>query len=746
MTTPTKEEDSSILFEIPEQYLIHEHDNIYTTTAHQFAQFNEAYKRFPLPDNILFPWLHGVDGLSNQQNLFFGVRRSMVPNYRGLMIMHCQELEHTARLTESVLPHQVLFMEPPYQYEFINSYNKETNINLRNFGNQVSRFATICDIVLYGTQARKIATLLSLAQQKLYQERQDQIESVQKSAGKRAVINANRILYKTIIIEDDFSVFERNYPEFVLYDSIGSALQRKDFRELEIAEMRKMSEATEITKNIWLGNTQDVPITIQEMDPLSSSFFSDFNNDENPNPHHFSICIEAHDLADMPLPSTLMLARETLNELKDGQMPSELIHFDVYATGVPNEEHEFQTFFTHLLQLLQFMEEQSSRDRRILIHCSDGYTESSLLALSWIMFHQKLQLPEAYLYLQRIRSFFVYAADVPTLRRIEHALFEDHESLEPQPKRRKSTTLATQNVGSNRKDNGQTIMVNDTKKLDTATITKEEITVKYEFDEEEEDIDDVDDDDDNDDSDDDMMEMQHLTTPPTPLKTTNNRALLGDAYINAISNTEMGNALPTDNIYKQLQLSPTKEEEELYPWFYSPRFEGSFPSRILSFLYLGNLNHATNPEMLKVLNITHIVSVGENADLSDKEFNLLFLDNLYDDGIDSIQSRLDSVVRFVEDARLKGTTCLIHCRVGVSRSAAILICYIMKHLQYTLVQAYLFVRARRLNVIIQPNLKFMYEMLQLEQREKGTISITWPILCNEIYNLNSPYRNINCLP
>jgi dual specificity MAP kinase phosphatase len=91
---------------------------------------------------------------------------------------------------------------------------------------------------------------------------------------------------------------------------------------------------------------------------------------------------------------------------------------------------------------------------------------------------------------------------------------------------------------------------------------------------------------------------------------------------------------------------------------------------------------------------------------------------------------------YIEGARLKGTTCLIHCRVGVSRSAAITICYVMKHLQYTLVEAYLFVRARRLNVIIQPNLKFMHEMLQLEQREKGIITVTWPILCSEIHNLN----------
>jgi dual specificity MAP kinase phosphatase len=300
----------------------------------------------------------------------------------------------------------------------------------------------------------------------------------------------------------------------------------------------------------------------------------------------------------MPLPSTLTLAREMLNDLKDGQMPSEMIHFDMYATGVPTERPEFDAFYSRLLHLLSFMQDQVSRKRNILIHCSDGYTESSLLGLSWIMYHLKLSLPDAYLYLQKKRSFFVYAADVLALRRIEHALF--HDNVEPEPKRRKSMTESIQKL----------------------TVGRPSL--------------------DSDEDEDDMVDVQ-------PLKTSHHRVLHNDAYINTVSNfsNDTTQILPSTNAYQQLQLSPTKEEERLYPWFYSSRFEGSFPSRILPFLYLGNLNHATNPEMLKALNITHIVSVGENANLSNQEFQLLSLDNLYDDGIDTIRSRLDQVMEFV---------------------------------------------------------------------------------------------------
>ncbi|CAO3593679.1 unnamed protein product [Absidia cylindrospora] len=174
-------------------------------------------------------------------------------------------------------------------------------------------------------------------------------------------------------------------------------------------------------------------------------------------------------------------------------------------------------------------------------------------------------------------------------------------------------------------------------------------------------------------------------------------------------------------------------------WFASPRFEGSFPSRILDFLYLGNLNHATNPGMLRALGITHVVSVGENTNLDASAFRLLYLDNLYDDGIDSIKPRYQETMAFIDEARQQGTKCLVHCRVGVSRSAALTIGYVMQHVGLSLVDAYIFVRAHRLNVIIQPNLKFMYELLQLEQQLRGSVGYSWPVLCHHIHGLNQAY-------
>ena|SRR5579859_134367 len=107
---------------------------------------------------------------------------------------------------------------------------------------------------------------------------------------------------------------------------------------------------------------------------------------------------------------------------------------------------------------------------------------------------------------------------------------------------------------------------------------------------------------------------------------------------------------------------------------------------------------------------------------------------------------------------------LVHCRVGVSRSASICIAEVMRRTQRSLPRAYLLVRARRLNVIIQPNLLFMYELLKWEELEfarnlermvtngEKTDSaerkkeykreLEWAWLCKEIADLNKTYTSV----
>jgi len=102
---------------------------------------------------------------------------------------------------------------------------------------------------------------------------------------------------------------------------------------------------------------------------------------------------------------------------------------------------------------------------------------------------------------------------------------------------------------------------------------------------------------------------------------------------------------------------------------------------------------------------------------------------------------------FIEQGRLKGTATLVHCRVGVSRSATICIASVMRTMEIPFGRAYCVVRARRLNVIIQPHLRFAYELLRWEETESrkwknGSTwkrEVEWNEIAREIAGLNKPY-------
>nr|GFD58024.1 hypothetical protein [Tanacetum cinerariifolium] len=84
--------------------------------------------------------------------------------------------------------------------------------------------------------------------------------------------------------------------------------------------------------------------------------------------------------------------------------------------------------------------------------------------------------------------------------------------------------------------------------------------------------------------------------------------------------------------------------------------DGSLPSRILPYMYLGNLGHANNPEMLRELGITRILSVGEalswDADVKKQlqwpEENFLMVDRVQDNGVDPLWSEFERCLKFIE--------------------------------------------------------------------------------------------------
>ena len=71
----------------------------------------------------------------------------------------------------------------------------------------------------------------------------------------------------------------------------------------------------------------------------------------------------------------------------------------------------------------------------------------------------------------------------------------------------------------------------------------------------------------------------------------------------------------------------------------------------------------------------------------------------------------------------------------------------MRTLGLSFPRAYCFVRARRLNVIIQPHLRFSYELLKWEEKLRAASNgdgrfrreLEWPNIAREIAAMNKPY-------
>lgn len=184
-------------------------------------------------------------------------------------------------------------------------------------------------------------------------------------------------------------------------------------------------------------------------------------------------------------------------------------------------------------------------------------------------------------------------------------------------------------------------------------------------------------------------------------------------------------------------------------WF--DNCDGSFPSRILPYMYLGSLTHANNPDMLWKLGIRRVLSIGEKLAWPEADYaifgseNLMSINNVRDNGIDPLTKEFDRCLEFIRRGKRDGAATLVHCRVGVSRSATICIAEVMAYLNLSFPRAYCYVRARRLNVIVQPHLRFVYELLKWEElqlRKRGEPvkrELEWPTVAREIAFMNMPY-------
>ncbi|EDQ88713.1 uncharacterized protein MONBRDRAFT_25952 [Monosiga brevicollis MX1] len=167
---------------------------------------------------------------------------------------------------------------------------------------------------------------------------------------------------------------------------------------------------------------------------------------------------------------------------------------------------------------------------------------------------------------------------------------------------------------------------------------------------------------------------------------------------------------------------------EAYPFLVKghPAFtDAEFPSEIKDgFLFLGSWKSASNLEALKALNITRIVNATASCDMPFDQ-QAVYLHCPLDDKPDHDLSQFfGDFIAFVRKAQGEGQRVLVHCQMGMSRSSALAILWMMDFHDMTLKQAYDYVHSKR--PYINPNPGFLKQLGEWEHANRGSSTIRFP--------------------
>ncbi|KAJ3694642.1 hypothetical protein LUZ60_000019 [Juncus effusus] len=147
--------------------------------------------------------------------------------------------------------------------------------------------------------------------------------------------------------------------------------------------------------------------------------------------------------------------------------------------------------------------------------------------------------------------------------------------------------------------------------------------------------------------------------------------------------------------------------------------DSAFPSEIFKdFLYLGSYDNASRSELLKTVGISHILNtVPSCQNLYKNSFTYYCLK-------DNTSLQFDDAIQFLEQCEKDKARVLVHCMSGKSRSAAVVIAYLMKSRGWRLAQSFQWVKERRPQISLSSSVQD--ELLEFEQKLFGSNSSTGP--------------------
>ncbi|XP_024041475.1 dual specificity protein phosphatase PHS1 isoform X6 [Citrus clementina] len=151
------------------------------------------------------------------------------------------------------------------------------------------------------------------------------------------------------------------------------------------------------------------------------------------------------------------------------------------------------------------------------------------------------------------------------------------------------------------------------------------------------------------------------------------------------------------------------------------------PSSITSSLFIGGALAARSVYTLKHLGITHILCLCANEiGQSDSQFPDLFKYknfSISDNEDTNISSIFEEASDFIDHVEQTGGRVLVHCFEGRSRSATLVLAYLMLRKNFTLLQAWN--TLKRVHRRAQPNDGFAKILLELDRKLHGEVSMEW---------------------
>jgi len=153
-------------------------------------------------------------------------------------------------------------------------------------------------------------------------------------------------------------------------------------------------------------------------------------------------------------------------------------------------------------------------------------------------------------------------------------------------------------------------------------------------------------------------------------------------------------------------------------------------TEIIGNLYIGTQGAAKNTFYLKKVGVTHVLNTAEGQQSGTVDTNEKFYKpfgikykglKLLDVPQTNIALHFNEVVQFIEEGLENGGKVLVNCQMGVSRSSAAVLAYLMLRHSMTAVEALVEVRKHR---DVRPNDGFLRQLAELDnklRRERGLL-------------------------